>query len=189
MYRSIYQTSDLATDLVVRTAGDPGTLAAAVDREIRAVDPDLPLYGIATMEELLASHLSQRRFSTLVLSAFAAVALLLAAIGIFGVLAFLVQQRTSEIGIRVALGADRKDILRLVLGKGFGLILTGVAVGIAVSALATRLLSTLLFGVTPLDASAFVGIPALLIGIALLACYIPARRASRIDPVVALRNE
>jgi putative ABC transport system permease protein len=189
MYRSILQTSDLASDLVVRTTVDPASLAALVDREIRAIDPDLPLYASGSMEELIGETLSQRRFSMLLLSAFGVMASLLSGIGIFGVAAFLVQQRTGEIGVRVALGAARRDIFKLVIGEGLNLAILGVVVGLAGAFAGTRLIAGLLYGISAIDAPTFAGVSILIVGVAGFGCYIPARRAMRIDPMVALRNE
>jgi putative ABC transport system permease protein len=189
IYRSILQTSNLQLTLVIRTASDPGTLTEAVRREVRAVDADLPVFGVRTMEQVMQAAVSQRRFAMVMLGVFAFIALTLSAVGIYGVMAYSVTQRTHEIGIRMALGAQPRDVLRMVIGQGLILTLAGMAAGLAGAFLVTRFLSTLLFGVSARDPITFVGISLLLSVVALLACYIPARRAMRVDPMVALRYE
>ncbi|HKP85377.1 MAG TPA: ABC transporter permease [Blastocatellia bacterium] len=176
-------------DLVIRTAGDPMDLAAAVREEIRAVDPDQPVANIATMDELLGREVGTRRLGMILVAAFAGLALLLASLGIYGVLSFFVAQQTPEIGIRMALGAERRDILGMVLKKGMGWALLGVAIGAVFAFALTRLMASLLFGVSATDPATFVVIASVLIAVALLACYVPARRATKVDPMVALRYE
>ena len=176
-------------DLVIRTNGDTSSLVGAVRGVVREVDPDQPVSNVATMAELLGTEASQRRMGMIMLVAFAVLALLLASIGIYGVLAYFVTQHTSEIGLRMALGATRTNILLLVLRKGMGLTLLGVVIGIAVAFAATRLMSSLLFGVKAADPLTFMTVPLLLALVALLACYLPARRATKVDPLVALRYE
>jgi len=141
------------------------------------------------MRELLAASLAERRFSMLLMALFAGVALVLASVGIYGVVSYAVTQRAREFGVRMALGAGRRDILRLVLGQGMVLTLLGLGLGLAGSLAATRFLASLLFGVTPTDPFTFVGVSALLAGVTLAACYLPARRATRVDPMIALRCE
>jgi putative ABC transport system permease protein len=175
--------------LVVRTAGDPLALQSAVRREVQAVDRDVPASGARTMEQFLSASVAPRRFSLLLLGIFAGAALLLAAMGIYAVISYSVAQRTHEIGIRMALGAGRRDVLKMILGGGLKLILTGLAVGVSGAFALTRLMSSLLFGVSAVDPATFVIISALLSGVALLACYIPARRAMNVDPMEALRYE
>jgi putative ABC transport system permease protein len=153
------------------------------------MDRDQPMASVATMEQLVSDSYSRSRFTMIVLAVFAAVALLLAAVGIYGVIAFTVAQRTNEIGIRVAMGAQRGDVLRLVLGQGGRLIFLGVALGVVAGLLITRLMSGLLFGISATDPSTFAGVALLLAAVALLACYMPARRAMHVDPLVALRYE
>jgi putative ABC transport system permease protein len=153
------------------------------------MDRDQPMAGVATMEQLVSDSYSRSRFTMIVLAIFAAVALLLAAVGIYGVIAFTVAQRTNEIGIRVAMGAQRGDVLRLVLGQGGRLIFLGVALGVVAGLLITRLMSGLLFGISATDPSTFAGVALLLAAVALLACYMPARRATHVDPLIALRYE
>jgi putative ABC transport system permease protein len=175
--------------LALRATGDPMNLAAGVRREILAVDPELPASNIGTMEGLLNDQVAQRRLGMTLLTAFAALALLLAIIGIYGVLSYFVEQHTPEIGVRLALGAQSGDVLRLVLRKGISLALIGVAIGLISSAALTRLMKSLLFGVSPTDPMTFTLIALLLTAVALLACWIPARRAAKVDPMVALRYE
>jgi putative ABC transport system permease protein len=176
-------------DLAIRTNGDPSNLAGAVRQIIREIDPDQPVSNVATMAEVLGTEAAQRRMGMIMLAGFAALALLLASLGIYGVLAYFVTQHTNEIGVRQALGATPRDILLLVLRKGMGLTLTGVAIGLAAAFALTRLMSSLLFGVTAADPLTFATVPLLLVVVALLACYIPARRATKVDPLVALRYE
>jgi putative ABC transport system permease protein len=175
--------------LVVRTRADPGGLTRAVTGSIHAVDRNLPVYLVRPMEQILSESLGARRFSLLLLTILALLALVLASVGIYGVIAYSVSQRTREIGIRVALGARRRDILQVTLGQGLRLILFGVALGLGAAIALTRLLAGLLFGVSATDPLTLTGVTLLLAGVALLACYIPARRAMRVDPMIALRDE
>jgi putative ABC transport system permease protein len=175
--------------LVVRTNGDPGSMAAAIQREVRALDKDQPTSDVRTMNQLLADSISRARFATLLLGIFAVVALLLASLGIYGVMSYSVTQRTNEIGIRVALGATRGNVVRLVIRRGMLLAVCGVALGIIGALGVTRLLSGLLFGVGVTDPATFALVPAILLAIAFVAVYLPARRATRVDPLVALRYE
>jgi putative ABC transport system permease protein len=156
---------------------------------ISEVDPDQPISNIATMSDVLGTEAAQRRMGMIMLVAFASLALLLASLGIYGVLAYFVTQHTNEIGLRMALGANRFNILSLVLKKGMALTLLGVGIGLAASFALTRLMSSLLFGVKASDPLTFVAVPLLLVAVALLACFIPARRATKVDPMVALRYE
>jgi putative ABC transport system permease protein len=176
-------------DLAIRTTGDTTNLAGSVRQAIREVDPDQPVSNIATMADVLGTEAAQRRMGMIMLVGFAALALLLASLGIYGVLAYFVTQHTSEIGVRQALGATPRNILLLVLKKGMGLTLLGVAIGLVSSFVLTRLMSSLLFGVKASDPLTFVTVPLVLVLVALVACLIPARRATRIDPLVALRYE
>jgi putative ABC transport system permease protein len=175
--------------LVVRVAAEPTALAAAVRRAVWSVDKDQPVFGVNTIEQVLSNSVAQRRFTMLLLSLFAALALVLAALGIYGVMSYAVTQRTREIGIRMSLGAQPSDALRLVLKQGLGLALVGVGIGLAAAFTLTRVLSGLLYSVSATDPATFAGISLLLAAVALLACYIPARRATRVDPMVALRYE
>lgn len=180
---------NMPRDLIVRTAGDPTSVVAAVRQAIWSVDPAQPISNVRTMDEILSEEVAQRRIGMTLLAAFAALALLLASLGIYGVLAYAVTQRTQEIGIRMALGADRLSVLRLVMGDGARLAGTGIAVGLGLSFALTRLMSGLLFGVSASDPRTLAGVTLLLIVVALLACYLPARRATKVDPMIALRSE
>jgi putative ABC transport system permease protein len=175
--------------LVVKCASDPAQLAAGVRARVRTVDKDQPLYDVATMDEVMADAMAGRRFSLVLLAIFSGIALSLAAVGIYGVVSYSVTQRTQEFGTRMALGAQRRDILRLVLGQGMAMILAGAGAGAVAALLLTRFLASLLFGVSATDAAAFGGAIVVLIAVALAACYLPARRAARADPLAALRWE
>jgi putative ABC transport system permease protein len=175
--------------LVVRTAGDPLLSVAAVERAIHAVEKDLPVYSIRSMDQLLGSSLATRRLTLVLLAGLAALALLLAAVGIYGVISYSVRQRTHELGIRMALGAQAGDVLRLILVQGLKLAFIGVAIGLTAALSLTRWMKSLLFEVRPTDPMTFVVIALLLIAVALLACWVPARRATKVDPVVALHCE
>ena len=174
---------------VMRTSGDPLGLTEAFRRELRSLDPDVPASDLRSMGQYLASSIAPRRFNLYLMVTFAASALLLAFLGVYGVVAYSVSQRSREIGLRLALGARRADIYKLILGQGIRLMLAGMALGLAGTLASTRLLSGLLFGVTPTDPQTFVVVPLLLAGVTVLACYLPARRAARVDPMVALRYE
>ena len=175
--------------LVMRTNGDPLNLAAAARREIQTIDKDQPVAEVRTMQSWMDELTARSRFGTLLLTIFAALALVLAGIGIYGVMSYSVTQRTHELGIRIALGAKTRDVLKLVLGRGLALTLTGIVLGLVASLALTRFLSSLLFGVSATDPATFGGLALLLITVALVACYLPTRRALKVDPMVALRNE
>jgi putative ABC transport system permease protein len=175
--------------LVIRTAGDPAAFATTLRREVQALDKDQPIYSVRTMDDVVANSLGTRRVSMQLFAVFAIAALLLAAVGISGVMAYSVTQRTQEIGIRMALGAQGGDVLRMVVRQGMTLALIGIGVGLAGAFGLTRVLANLLFGVKATDPVTFIAISLLLTFVALLACYLPARRASRVDPLVALRAE
>jgi putative ABC transport system permease protein len=175
--------------LILRTSIDPEGLTAGARRKILAIDKDQPVSDVRTMESWLAESVARNRFGTLLLGAFAGLALLLAAIGIYGVMSHSVVQRQSEIGVRMALGAEARDVLRLVIGQGLLLVLGGVALGLLGALALTRLLSSLLYGVSATDPLTFAAIALLITGISSIACYIPARRAARVDPLTALRAE
>jgi putative ABC transport system permease protein len=189
MYFPMQQVPARAMNLVARTSGEPLSLGPALRAQVWAGDRNLAIANLGTMTDLVSSSISQQRFILLVLGCFAAVALILAAIGIYGVMSYAVSQRTHEIGIRMALGARMADVLKLILRNGIALTMVGVVIGIALAFALTRLMSSLLFGVTPTDAMTFTIVSAGLILIALAACYIPARRATKVDPMVALRYE
>jgi len=175
--------------LVVRTAAEPAIIAAAIRSGVKAVNKNLPPPIIQSMDDILCDTVAQPRYQTMLLSLFGITALILAAVGIYGVTSYAVTQRTHEIGIRMALGAERSDVLRLVVGQGFKLALIGVGIGILGALALTRFLSSLLYGVKPTDPLTFIIVSLLLIAVALLACYVPARRATKIDPMGALRYE
>jgi len=174
---------------VIRTRGDAAAVTSSARNVIRTLDPEQPVANIRAMESLIGTSVARARFNTLLLTIFAVVALLLAGVGIYGVMAYSVAQRTHEIGVRMALGARATDVLRLVVRRGMTLALGGVAIGVAASFALTRLMKTLLFNVSVTDPLTFIGIPLLLAVVALLACLIPARRAAKVDPMVALRCE
>ena len=175
--------------VLVRTSADPRLVQSAIRARVREVDPDLPIYGLTTMAEAVSESVSQPRFYMILLSAFAGVALVLAGIGIYGVVSYAVSLRTRELGIRIALGATRERVVRQVVGQGIWLTILGVASGLAGAAWLTRAIASLLFDVGVADPLTFVVAPVVLVGIALLASYLPARRAARVDPVIAMRAE
>jgi putative ABC transport system permease protein len=173
----------------LRSPSDPSPLGDTVRREVQAVDPALPIFGVRLMSDMVTASLAPHRFSAQLMGAFAALALGLAAIGIYGVLANSIGQRTREIGIRMALGARRSEVVRMILRQGMRLILAGVVIGMVCALGFTRLLSGLVYGVGAMDPLVFAIVPLVLVLAALLASYLPAQRATRIDPVNALRSE
>jgi putative ABC transport system permease protein len=175
--------------LIVKSALDPGALASTIRGTVAEIDKDQPVFGISTMRQLIVDSISMRRITLILLGCFSVLALVLAAIGIYGVISYSVAQRTHEIGIRMALGAQKIDVLRLILAQGAKIAGAGVAIGLAASFGLTRLLANLLFSVSAVDPVTFAAVPVLLVLIAMLACYIPARRTLRVDPVIALRYE
>jgi putative ABC transport system permease protein len=175
--------------VVVRTSVDPHALAGAVRKEVQSMDGNAPIFSVVTAEEYMGRSVASTRFNMTLLAAFAAVALLLTAVGLYGVISFSVSQSTHEIGIRMALGAQTSDVLKLVMGQGMVLTFVGVVAGLAAAYGLTRLMSSLLFGVGATDFVTFAGVSLLLLVVAGLACYVPARRASKVDPMVALRYE
>ena len=188
-YFSMYQTNAPMGFITVRTSGDPASLAGTIRSAVRDVDPAQPVHDLQTMDQRIRESMGPQRFSTTLLAVFAAIAILLAAVGLYGVISYSVAQRTHEIGIRMALGARPSGIARLVLADALKLAGWGTALGIAAGLALTRFLSSLLYGAKPDDPITFVGVSLILIAVALLACYIPARRAAKVDPMVALRYE
>jgi putative ABC transport system permease protein len=188
MYLSHLQQPDASLAVLVRTTGNPLAIASAVREQVKGIDKDQPL-TITTMDQIFSSSVAAPRFNALLLGLFGGLALLLAMVGVFGVINYSVAQRTREIGIRIALGAQRRDVFRLVVGQGLVLAFLGVVIGSGGALALTRLLTSLLFGVSATDVETFVLVSLLLTLVALLACYIPARRATRVDPLVALRYE
>jgi putative ABC transport system permease protein len=182
------QSPAAAMSLVVRSAGPVAPLVTAVRQTVASIDRDLALSNISPMSDLLSAAVAQPRLTAQLTSVFGLVALLLSTIGIYGVLAYTVSQRTHEIALRLALGAVRGDVLRLVLGQGLGLVAIGIVVGSALALGAARVMTTLLVGTSARDPYTFGGVAILLVVVALLASYLPARRASRVDPIVALRR-
>jgi putative ABC transport system permease protein len=176
-------------DLVIRTTVEPLSLVAAARNEIHQVDPDQPISNVRTMDEVLGEETASRRLGMTLLTVFAGLALLLAMLGIYGVLAYFVVQHTPEIGVRMALGAQRSNILALVLKKGMALALLGIAIGLAAAFALTRLMASLLYGIGSTDPLTYLSISVLLIVVAFLACYLPARRATKVDPLKALVYE
>ncbi|MEK6323110.1 MAG: ABC transporter permease [Acidobacteriota bacterium] len=189
MYIPFTQSPSFFMTMVVRTTGDPLNLVAAARNEVLAVKADQPISNIHTMEELLSNSIAQRRFNMLLLSIFAGVALVLSAVGIYGVMSYSVAQRTHELGVRMALGAQTSHVVSLVVKQGMTLALAGVGIGLAAAFALTRIMASLLYGVSATDPMTFSVIAVLLASVALLACYLPARRATKVDPMIALRYE
>jgi putative ABC transport system permease protein len=189
MYLPFLQSSVSSFTLVARTAGDPSRLASGLRAAVTAADRGLPVFSVRRLEELIAERTAERRLSVLLISVFAGLALLLAAVGIYGVMSYAVTQQTQEIGIRMALGAEREHILRMVLRHGTLMSVAGIGIGLVVALGLARLIASLLFETSATDPPTFSVVPLVLAGVALLACYLPARRATRVDPMVALRYE
>jgi putative ABC transport system permease protein len=189
LYLPLQQTRVSDVYLILRSAIDPASLTPAVREAVATIDKDQPVFNVNTMKQLVDDSVASRRITLILLGLFSGLALVLAAIGIYGVISYSVQQRTHEIGIRMALGAQRSDVLRLVVGHGVKLAALGIAVGVAAAFGITRLMSSLLYGVGAYDPVAFAAAAVLLLLVAIAACYIPARRAIAIDPMVALRYE
>lgn len=190
MYRP-YEQAPYASSMIlmVRTESDPAALASAIRNEVWTVDKDVPVADVQLLTQVVYESLAARRSTMLLLAAFAGLALLLGVVGIYGVVTYAVSQRTHEIGIRMALGAQLSDVLKLVIRNAMAMVLVGVAIGLLGAVALTRLMSTLLFEVRPVDATTYVAMSVLLVAVGLLACYIPARRATKVDPLVALRYE
>jgi putative ABC transport system permease protein len=173
----------------MRTAGSPGAQAGLIRHAIGQIDSQAAVYAIVPMHRIISDRLASQRFSMILMALFAGLALIMASVGIYGVVSYVTSQRTHEMGIRMALGAERKTVMMMVVGQGLKLALMGVAVGIVGALVLSRFLTSLLYGVKPTDPLTFTAVSLVLIAVALLACYIPARRASKIDPMVALRYE
>jgi ABC-type antimicrobial peptide transport system permease subunit len=189
VYTPFSQTPFYWTYVMVRTSGDPTSVAAGVRKAISSVEPNLTAASLRTMDDLVSESVSQPRFNATLLSIFAGLALVLASVGIYGVVSYSVAQRTREIGIRMALGAKPGDVLRLVLTKGMALVMAGMIIGLVGAFLLTRVLESMLFGVTTTDPATYIAVTLVLAFVALIACYTPARRATKVDPMVALRYE
>jgi putative ABC transport system permease protein len=189
VYTSGFQGVTNHMELLVKSGGDPAALTTAVREIVASIDKDQPIFAIASMNQLMSDWTSTRRITLVLLGMFSGLALILAAIGIYGVISYGVALRTQEIGIRIALGAQKRDVLGMVMKQGAQLAFTGVAIGVIAALGLTRLLSSLLFSVSASDPFVFICVPALLILVTLTACYIPAMRAMKVDPMVALRYE
>jgi predicted permease len=188
IYVSMYQRQSRVMSIVLRTSLPASLLEPQIRREVQSVDPGLPLFNVRSMREVMDDSLAPRRFSSTLVGAFAAVALLLASLGIYGLLAYMVGQKSREIGIRIALGAQSSDILKLILHRGMLLSGAGILAGLLLAAIAAPAIASLLYGVHPLDPLVFLSVPAVFLVVAFLASSIPARRALRVDPIVALRD-
>jgi len=189
VYLSLYQAGGKHLAILLRGQLDQGAIPDQVRQQIQSVDPTLPVFGAQTLNQTLSASVAERRFSIEMVACFALTALLLAALGIYGVISYMVSERTHEFGIHMALGACRRNILRAVVGQGMGLAIVGAVLGLAGAIIVSNLMSGLLYGVKPTDPMTFAGVSVLLLAIAWLACYVPARRAVRVDPMVALRCE
>jgi putative ABC transport system permease protein len=189
IYVSLYQVGEKHLTIFLRGHLDTAALPNELRTQVQSIDPTLPVFGAQTLNETVSASLAQRRFLMEMVGLFALTALLLAGLGIYGVISYMVSERTHEIGIRLALGAPRQKIMRMVLRQGLGFAIAGATVGLVCALLVSHLMAGLLYGVRPVDPLTFAGVPLLLIGVALLACYIPARRAISVDPMIALRHE
>jgi putative ABC transport system permease protein len=189
MYVPLAQSPRRAMTMVVRTASDPLNVVPFVRNELTTLDKDQPLYNVRTMQQVMSQSTARRRFNMLLVAIFACLGLVLASVGIYGVISYSVTQRTHEIGVRMALGAEARDILKMIVRQGMGMVILGVGLGLGGAFGLTRVMSSLLFGVSPTDLFTFAGVSLILATVALLACYIPARRATRVDPMIALRFE
>jgi putative ABC transport system permease protein len=189
VYVPLRQNAESGMALVVKSGADPRALTSAIRESVQSIDKDQPIRAISTMKELLSNSVATRRMTLVLLGLFSGLALILGAIGIYGVISYSVAQRTHEIGIRMALGAPRRDVFRLVVGQGLKLAGIGIAIGIVGAFGLARLMSSLLYGISAGDLATYAGVSFLLALVAVLACYVPARRAMRVDPTVALRYE
>jgi putative ABC transport system permease protein len=175
--------------VIIKGSADPNQMVAAIRQKVKEIDPDQPIYSVRTMDDIRAESVAPERLNLTLLSIFAGLALVLAIVGIYGVMSYTVTQRTHEIGIRMAIGAQPRDVFKMVIGQGMLLALVGVAFGLVGAFALTRLMATMLFGVEPTDPGTFASITVLLTGVALIACYVPGRRATKVNPVVSLRYE
>jgi len=189
IYVALGQFAPVNAVVFLRSRGDLGNLGEAVRHEVESVDPNVPVHSISSMDQIIARSMADRRFALELLGVFASVALLLAAIGIYGVMSYSFSQRAHEVGIRIALGAQHLDILRMALGEGMRLVVIGLASGLAAATIVTRFFRSMLFDIGIADPITYLSVSAMLAGVALFACYIPARRATRVDPLAALREE
>ena len=189
IYASYLQSPSRSMTLVVRTAGDPLAISGSVREQVHSLDREQPLYNLRSFEQVLSSSISRPRFNMFLITILACLALLLAAIGIYGVIAYSVTQRTHEIGVRIALGATHGDVIRLVVRQGVLLAAAGLGIGLLAAIAVTRAMAALLYGISATDPATFLGVAVVLGGIAFIASYIPARRAARVDPLIALRYE
>lgn len=189
VYLPYRQETSNSMALVVKSTDDPAALTSSIRRVVASIDKDQPIFGVQSMQQVVNDSVSTRRITLILLSLFSGLALVLSAIGIYGVVSYSVAQRIREIGIRMALGAQRRDVLRLVLGQGARISGIGIAIGIGASLLLTQLMRKLLYSVSATDPATFLAVVLLLALIALAACYIPARRSARVDPLIALRQE
>jgi len=185
---SAYQRRPRDLAILLRGHFDRVTIESKLRAQVQSIDSELPVFGVRTLDDAVSDSLTQRRFSMEMVALFAFTALVLAAIGIYGVISYIVSERTHEFGIRLALGAERKNILRMVLRQGLRLAILGATIGLIGAVALSRFLTTLLYGVPPTDVLTFVGMGLLFIGVALIACYLPALRATKVDPIVALRD-
>jgi putative ABC transport system permease protein len=189
IYRSVYQHPAKSLAIFLRGQLDPSVISAQVRQQVQSIDPELPVFGAVTLEDVLSSSLSVRRFSMEMVAFFAATALLLAGLGIYGTISYLVNEQRREIAIRLALGAQRGTILKMVLRRGLALAAAGAGLGVAGALIVSHLMAGLLFGVSPYDLITFAGVTIVLTGVALAASYIPALRAMRLDPITTLHSE
>jgi predicted permease len=187
LYASLYQRQGKHLAILLRGQVEVAAVARQVREQVQSINSALPVFGEASLEETVSSSLAVRRFSMQMLALFAMTALLLAALGIYGVISYMVSERTHEIGVRLALGADRGDVVRMVVRQGLGIAVAGAAIGLAGALIVSRALAGLLYGVSPTDPLTFGGVTAALTAVALIACYVPARRAIRVEPAIALR--
>jgi putative ABC transport system permease protein len=189
IYVALGQFAPVNAVVFLRSSADVESLGEAVRREVQSVNTNVPVHSISSMNQIIARSMADRRFALELLGIFAALALLLAAVGIYGVMSYSFSQRTHEVGIRVALGAQRLDILRMALGEGMRLVVIGLVSGLLGAAVVTRVFRSMLFEIGPADPTTFLSVSAILAGVAFFACYIPAQRATLVDPLIALREE